>query len=366
VTDLELPHSAADLDRDWIASALERGGLSTSATIESVSVGPLSSAAVGLIGELVSCNVTWSGADDGEDLPTSIVIKLPSTNEGNRALALAMGYYHAEHHFYRSVAVDSGMRTPRCWYSDGDAESGRYALLIEDVGHLDVVDQSVGLDATKAESVLRRLAELHGRNWLNAELEGLDWLPNSYGEDLRVYGLLMNDAWPSWASAVADVVDPADLALAERFVTSFDLMIDALADEPWTLVHRDFRVDNMMFDGDDPVVFDWGAVARGNNLYDVAYFLGGSLDTPVRRAAQDQLLGSYRDALADAGGITYDDADFERVLRLNGLYCLIVPILGGGNVLDAKDDRGAELLATMLKRTFELLHDLDAGAELPA
>jgi aminoglycoside/choline kinase family phosphotransferase len=277
-----------------------------------------------------------------------------------------MGYYDAEHHFYRDVATGAGIRTPRCWYTDGDAESGLYVLLIEHVGHLDIVDQSVGLDAGKAESVLRHLGALHGRNWQSSDLLGHEWLPVGYGEAIRVYGLLMNDAWPAWSDAVRGVISPADLALAELFVQQYDRLIDAWADEPWTLVHRDFRVDNMAFDGDEPVVFDWGAVARGGNLYDVAYFLGGSVETHVRRPAQAGLLRSYREALAAAGGPTYDDDHFEQVLRVNALFCLIVPIMGGGNVLDAKDHRGEELIATMLRRTFELLHDLDAAREIRA
>jgi hypothetical protein len=332
VTAPTLPTSADDIDRAWIAAALAAGGLRTGATVARVNVGPLDSAAVGLIGQLVHCQVEWTGASDGDDLPTSIVIKLPSTNDGNRALALAMGYYDAEHHFYRDFAARSGIRTPRCWYTDGDADAGLYALLIEDVGHLDVVDQSVGLDAATAESVLRHAARLHGRNWLDEDLVGLPWLPDGYGEALRVYGLLMNDSWPAWSAAVRGVIDPADLDLAERFVTNYDPLVDAVADEPWTLVHRDFRV----------------------------------LETDVRRSAQERLLRGYRDALVVAGGPTYDDDRFARLLRINGLFCLIVPILGGGSVLDAKDERGEELIATMLKRTFELLHDLDAGRELPA
>jgi hypothetical protein len=364
VTDLTLPTTAADIDRDWVATALAKGGLQTDAAVERVTVGPLASAAVGLIGDVMQCRVEWSGGRDDEDLPTSIVIKLPSSNEGNRALALAMGYYDVEHRFYRELAATSGIRTPHCWYTDGDPELGLYSLLIEDVSHLDFVDQTDGLDPTMADVVLQRAAELHGRNWLNQDLVTHQWLPEGYGEAIQVYGVLMNDSWPAWKDAVSDVLEPADLELARRFVEQYDRIAMASAEQPWTLAHRDFRVDNMAFEGDDPVVFDWGAAARGFGTYDVAYFLAGSLQTDVRRTAHDRLITSYREALADAGGDSVDDATWDEWLRVGALCCLIVPILGGGSVLDAKDERGAELIATILKRTFELLHDLEAEREL--
>jgi aminoglycoside/choline kinase family phosphotransferase len=372
VTDLTLPATAADIDRDWIAAALVAGGLRAGAGIDAVEVGPLDSAAVGLIGDVLQCRIRWAqgAADDtaGDtlDLPRSVVIKLPSSNEGNRALALAMGYYDVEHHFYLELAPASGIRTPRCWYSAGDADAGLYSLLIEDLGHLEFVDQAEGLDADRAELALRRAAALHGRNWLANELVGLPWLPDGYGDAIRVYGALISDSWPSWREAVDGVLSPADLELARRFVDGYDAIVDASAADPWTLAHRDYRVDNMAFDGDDVIVMDWGSAARGYALYDVAYFLGGSLDTEVRRSAHDRLLRAYRDALADAGGEPFDDDRFAQALRVAALYCLIVPIMAGGNALDAKDERGAELVSIMLKRTFELLHDLDAAAELPA
>lgn len=358
-----IPASSSDLDRDWIAAALHTGGLATNAALGGVSFEPLGGA-VGLMGDLLRCRLHWSEADD--QLPSSLVIKLPSLSEGNRALALAMGYYEAEHCFYRDLAGGLGMRTPRCWYTDGDGAAGRYALLLDDISHLDAFDQSDGLDAERSAVALTRLAQLHGRTWLDPALEGLAWLPNGRGDDIRVYGLFMNDAWPAWAAAAAGVVDAESIALAERFVRNFDFVVDEGAEVPWSLMHRDFRVDNMLFDGTEPVVFDWGGTARGSGLYDLAYFLGGSLTTEVRRANHDSLLRVYRDALDDAGGDPLDDADFERQLRHAALLCLIVPILAGGDIIDPADDRGRALVSTILARTFDLLRDLDAGASLPA
>jgi aminoglycoside/choline kinase family phosphotransferase len=366
VTDLTLPGTAADIDGAWVAAALAAGGLATDAGIDAIDLGPLASAAVGLIGDVLQCRITWSGEEDRGDLPRSIVIKLPSSNEGNRALALAMGYYDVEHHFYLELAEASGIRTPRCWYSAGDPDAGLFSLLIEDLSHLEFVDQADGLDPDRAELALRRAAALHGRNWLASELVGLPWLPDGYGDAIRVYGALIRDSWPAWRDAVDSVLAPADLELARRFVDGYDTIVDASATEPWTLAHRDYRVDNMAFDGDDLIVMDWGSAARGYPLYDVAYFLGGSLDTEVRRSSHDRLLDAYRDALTDAGGHGFDDDHFAQSLRVAALYCLIVPMMAGGSALDAKDERGAELVSTMLKRTFDLLHDLDAAAELPA
>lgn len=357
-----LPTSSADLDRDWIAAALHAGGLVTDAALGGVSFEPLGGA-VGLMGDLLRCRLNWSESEAG--LPTSLVVKLPSLSEDNRALALLMGYYEAEHCFYRDLAPTVGIRTPRCWYTDGDAAAGLYALLLEDIAHLDAFDQSLGLDAERSAVALARLAQMHGKSWMNPALEALPWLPTGYGDDIKVYGLLMNDAWPAWATAAADVLDGAAIALAERFVKNYDHLVDENAVMPWTFMHRDYRVDNMLFDSTEPTVFDWGGSARGGCLYDIAYFLGGSLTTEVRRAEHDSLVRIYRDALDDAGGDPFDDAEFDRQFRIAALFCLIIPILAGGDVIDRENDRGRELIATILGRTFDLLHDLDAAAVMP-
>jgi aminoglycoside/choline kinase family phosphotransferase len=351
-----IPETAASIDAAWMDQALRDGGLATGARVAGVEPESVSDA-VGLMGEITRFRLAWDGEDDG--LPTSVIAKLPSALPENRELALAMGYYEFEHRFYTEVAGDCAIRTPRTWYSVGDAASGRYALLIEDLGHLERVDQLDGADADHAAAVVDALADLHAQWWASPRLGDHPWLPDGLGDDVRVYGDLCRGSWPAFAEATAEVITDEDRALAERFLERYDLMIDRNLDAPHTLVHRDFRVDNMHFDEQGPVVFDWGSIGHGGGLYDYAYFVAGSTTIETRRAHGDELLGRYRARLA-AAGIEADDATFRGWHDVGALFCLVVPILAGGSVLDTRDEKGERLIAEGLRRLFAYLHDHDS------
>ena len=47
---------------------------------------------------------------------------------------------------------------------------------------------------------------------------------------------------------------------------------------PWTIVHGDFRADNLLFGGERVVVVDWQTVGLGPGTADLSYLLGASLD----------------------------------------------------------------------------------------
>jgi len=352
-----IPDTASSIDATWMDEALRAGGLTTSARVVEARPEAVTDA-VGLMGEITRFRLTWDD-DDTAGAPASVIAKLPSALAENRELALAMGYYEFEHRFYRELAADCSLRTPHVWYSAGDAATGRYALLLEDLGHLERVDQLDGADAAHAAAVVDALADLHAPWWASPRLGEHPWLPDGLGDEVRVYGDLCRGSWPAFAEATADVITDEDRALAERFLERYDLMIDRNLDAPHTLVHRDFRIDNMHFDQGRPVVFDWGSIGHGGGLYDYAYFVAGSTTVATRRAHGDELLARYRARLA-AAGIEADDATFRAWHDVGALFCLVVPILAGGSVLDTRDEKGERLIAEGLRRLFAYLHDHDS------
>jgi aminoglycoside/choline kinase family phosphotransferase len=353
MTDTRIPETAAAIDAAWMEAALRAGGLDTTAHV--VAVHPeVVNEAVGLMGEITRFRLEWDEPGDGR--PDRVIAKLPSALPENRELALAMGYYEFEHRFYTEVADGCSMRTPRVWYSTGDAGSGRYALLIEDLGELERVDQMDGADLDHAAAVVDALADLHAQWWASPQLGDHPWLPDGLGDEVRVYGDLCRGSWTAFAEATSQVITEDDRALAERFLERYDTMIDRSLDAPHTLVHRDFRIDNMHFDDGRPVVFDWGSVGHGGGLYDYAYFVAGSTTIETRRAHGDDLLARYRSRLA-AAGIEADDTTFGEWHDVGALFCLVVPILAGGSVLDTRDEKGEALIAEGLRRLFSYLHD---------
>lgn len=312
----------------------------------------------------IRARLRWS--KDDEALPASAIIKLPSTSPDDDALAVRLGYYERELNFYRDLAFRVGLRAPRYFYSAKDAGSRGYVLVIEDLAGLDVVEQIRGLDTPRAFAVMQSLGHMDGSWWNSDELARLEWLPLSFGAGEGLVGNLLDQGWPSWSSQAVDIVDQRQLKLAREYVESVNQIMELSPKEPFTLVHGDFRLDNMMFDKDEPVVFDWATVSRGGLLLDLTYFLSTSLTVESRRQHHARLIEVYRDAVAEtAHGL--DDREFDRQLRLAALSCLIEVIIAGSKLmLRPEDRRWDDLMIESHHRLFTLLDDLEAWAELPA
>lgn len=359
-----LPADASEIDAAWLDAALHAGGLAREATVTEAHTEPVDGG-VGVMGEITRFGLTWSDPAD-PTLPTSVIAKLPSALPENRELGLLLGFYESEHRLYSELSTELGLRTPKCWFSGGDAASGRYALIIEDVGCYERVDQVDGADLAHAEQVVDALASMHATWWHSPKLKALPWLSAGHGDAIKIYGDIMQAAWPAFATATEAATNAEDRALTERFIASFNDVVDAVADDPWTLVHRDFRVDNMMFDGDGPIVFDWASPAIGGGFYDFAYFVGGSLSTETQQSAWSALVERYVDGLARRGVEVPTGDALHRALVYGALYCLIVPVMTVGDTLDMRDERGERLVHTNLERVFAMLHALDAGSVLGA
>ena len=97
-----------------------------------------------------------------------------------------------------------------------------------------------------------------------------------------------------------------------------------LETRPETVVHADFRLDNLFFGGDGAeyrlAVIDWQAPNRSNGAYDLAYFVSGSMPPDRRRACEARLIQRYHDVLLEGGvrGYPFEELleDYRRSLVL--------------------------------------------------
>ncbi len=87
----------------------------------------------------------------------------------------------------------------------------------------------------------------------------------------------------------------------------FDRLVPRLGDylaarpRPWTIVHGDYRADNLLFGGDRVVVVDWQTVGLGPGPADLSYLLGASLVPDARREHEAALVDRYVAGLRAAG-----------------------------------------------------------------
>jgi aminoglycoside/choline kinase family phosphotransferase len=321
-------------------------------------------AGVGLMGELHRASLTYDRAEAGA--PASVVVKIASPFEANRAQGIALGMYEAEVRFYNELADRAAVRVPRVFLAELDASSGEFVIVLEDLGALRTADQLEGMSLERAEAAAYTLADLHARFW--ASTDGLEWVPSVVHERIKNLAAVWPMLWAAFSERFADWLPDGAIAAGEQISASYWDLMNALWERPTTLLHQDFRCDNLFFAPagatEEVVVIDWQGVGRGPGAYDLAYLLAGSLTIEHRRTHEERIARAYHERLMGHGvsGYTFDDlwSDY----RISQMVNTSVPVLTGGT-MDLANERGRQLVGTLGQRHFAAVLDLQCADLIP-
>jgi aminoglycoside/choline kinase family phosphotransferase len=158
-------------------------------------------------------------------------------------------------------------------------------------------------------------------------------------------------------------------AIGERIGQNVVKLQTSISDRPHTIVHADFRTDNLFFaspqGGPDFAVVDWQIACRGRGIFDVAYLLCGGLEAGVRRANEERLVRMYHDTLVANGVRDYGWDQCWREYRRMALYVFVYVVISLGT-LDPANERGVRLMQAWLRRSSAAIEDLRSVDELPA
>jgi aminoglycoside/choline kinase family phosphotransferase len=364
MAEMIVPMLVTDLTPEWLTSALSTSGALTSGTVTGVQA-QIIGEGVGMVGQLARLTISYSS--DATPLPPHMIAKLPSPYEANRAQMQMFRYYTREALFYREVALRAGVRAPHCYWSAIDFENNLSALLLEDLGHLEVSDQIAGMTPEHAERAIRAVASLHAKWWASPELDELEWMDYGNGPVTMQAVPLFDYAWPVFLSnGFEKLLSPEQIALGAAVNKHFGTLLNDFGGDPRTICHTDFRSENMFFgepgSEEDVVILDWQLTTRSGGPYDVAYLLAQSLTTADRRQHEDRLLALYHQCLVEGGvSITFDEV--RDAYRIALMVCLIIPISVGGT-LDMANERGRQLAETITERTFAAAIDQKCHALL--
>jgi hypothetical protein len=356
---LSIPKQVDDVTTEWLSEALG----AKVAKVQSVAI----AAGVGFLGKLARLTLTY--ADAAPNQPHTVIVKLPTLDVGSRQLARLFRFYEREVRFYRELAPRIGIRVPKLLHGDFDAESGDFVLLLEDMAPARVGDQLESCTPEQARVAVREAASLHAAWWRKPELDGLGWMPFANDPVHLSAEPTYQACWPGFMKFTgAGLSDPVK-RIGERLATRINRIQHAIMERPMTIVHGDYRLDNLFFAAPQQggVLFaaiDWQIAFRGNGTFDVGYMLAGNLTVSGRRAQEQELLRLYHDRLVTGGVHNYDFAGCLRDYKLSALFCLVYVVISIAT-LDPANARGVALFHAWLERVGTAILDLEAEQVMP-
>ena len=334
---------------------LARTDVLTDGQVESVAVEPLGLGA-SMMSEVLRLRLGYvDPAPPGT--PRSLVVKLACPDPFRRQIADRFGLYRRELAFYRHLADRVGVRAPRCYGVAFDARTGEFTLVLEDLDRLRAIAQVDGCGWHEALIAVDALARLHAPWWdRTGELAVLNAAAKRDGGAANLVTTFLR-SWPACRELAAERLPAEVVAVGDRWREVGPALARRIA-APATLCHGDFRLDNLRFDGDEMVVFDWQLLMLAHGAVDLAYFASQSLRTEARAGRDRELLERYVTALA-ARGVAVDAEDAWEVYRTAVLAMLIFPVTLYGAFPDL-DPLGQRTTTAMLDRAVAAITELDA------
>lgn len=291
-----------------------------------------------------------SGSDD---VPETLIVKLPAESLARGGMEM-LGGYQRELDFYRCVAPDAPMATPRCHVAR--MSGADFILVLEDLRDWENADHLAGLSLERAQLCIEQLAGLH--TWSagvdDTVLNKFPSIDSALTRDLFLPAFAAG--WQLYRDHTEQSVRPEVARFAERFTDLAPAALVALSHRNM-LLHGDIRADNMFFRGGALKVVDFQLAVRGAGAADIAYLVSQGLPTEVRQGRDEELVGAY---VSQVGGYPFDEAwRHYRLATALLLYMPVVALL----TWDVAPERSRQLCLTLIDRAVAAIEDTGALEE---
>lgn len=340
----------------WLSDALRSSGRLESGAVVAVDATPVGT---GQMCDSIRLTLRY---DTDTDAPSTLIAKLPAADETSRATALALRSYENEVRFYQQLAAHLPIRTPAVHYADIDVDTASFILLLEDMAPARQGDQLAGCSPAVAAIAVDELVKLHAPRWNDPTLASIEWLHRDRDASRQFMLMLLPGLWAGFRERYAAELGPAVHTAGSALFGRLEQYL-VTGTQPWSIVHGDYRLDNLLFDpspGGVPItVVDWQTCTHGAPLQDVAYFIGAGLLPEQRRAEETDLVRRYHAGLLTAGvAVDYDWDSCWRDYRRGTWAGLVMAI--AASMLVERTERGDQMFLTMAARHAEHALDLDA------
>jgi hypothetical protein len=308
---------------------------------------------------------------------TYVVKRPPITGAAaaqSRGVARFQRWYEREVKFYQELSPACPLKTPRTHLASWDAESNDFTLVLE---RLPLDEAAPAADATavgRVSAALRDLGRMHAHFHGSAQLARAEsWLPLTavHVEHAPMieqhYAMTWQVVRAAYAAELAGL--PGVVEFGDGLCASYGRLTARLAQPPRTLLHGDFRLENLHVraaaaGGEQPFevcAYDWQFCCAGRPAYDVAYLMGTALPPDARRAAESELRAAYwqgrrERSAADDGERMGGDDGFEDDLRAAVALAFASFVIGAAT--NGSEQRATH--ATALTRLAQTALDWDA------
>jgi Ecdysteroid kinase-like family len=392
-----IPAQPADLTVAWLQEMLSLNGLTVPAcgitSFEQQRIG------TGQIGQNVRITFTYDSPSEANAAgsPVTLVAKFVSSDDASRGAGLALGNYEREVDFYRdfapllrvaSTSADGAsipaMNVAHCWAAEFDAEAQTTILVLNDLAPAEQGDQIAGCTVDDARTAVLQAAILHAKFWQSPLLTSTPWLKDPLdSERTAMLDQMLGMFWPAFKERYADRLTDAMCTLGDRISVSAGRWVLSRTG-PFTLVHGDYRLDNLLYSPTSPtpkatpastpsaderapgsvaVAVDWQTPAIGMGGIDIGYFVGAGLLAEDRRQHERYLVNLWHHHLCTYGVTEYSAENAWDDYRHGQFSGFIVAVVA--SMITERTDRGDEMFWAMAGRHLTTALETNAADLLP-
>ena len=343
-----------DVTTQWMSEALASSGcLDDGGVVSGLSYNIIGT---GKMGDNARFVLEYSG--DHVNAPASVIIKFPAEDETARAMAGAQGAYYNEVMFYRHLADKTAMRTPAIYANEVSDDRLMFVTAMEDMAPAEPGSQLVGESLSHVRVAMGEAAKLAAAFYGDESIGAHDFVMSQVRDDGGAFGqALLQQYWPGFLERFGHGISKESQAFGDLYVENHTRFATRF-EGPRTLVHGDFRSENILFDGDQACTVDWQTTSEASPLTDLAYFMGGSVDLEDRRAWEKEVVREYS-ALLGGLGVDLEFDDCWQQYREQAMHGLMITILGAS--FTAAAERSDAMFLTMIQRHLQHCVDLEAG-----
>ncbi|MCT4639188.1 MAG: ecdysteroid 22-kinase family protein [Bacteroidales bacterium] len=287
--------------------------------------------------------------------PTSFILKVSHTDKRSRVLSNHL--FDNESRFYEHLSPIIRIKTPDYYSGVNNCATRNLSfLLLEDLSSAEVLEENCS--CTDLSSTVQEVAKLHAQFLQYGSGKTNSWLHRnlySVPGERSLHRLLDREI----------ITDDFRTVLLQ-VIKKRDQIFDKLKHLPRTIIHGDFRSDNVVIreaGGKRSVcILDWQMVRFGHGLADISHFMSSTFSSETRRLYETDFLTEYHKVLKAFTGYSPKKSDYLRHYKLSTLL-EIIRILHGARYLIGINASGSILqkgiyrLQLAMKRSLTAIKD---------